>query len=170
MNSFMLENLSNYRYCVAMLIKNKENKIFLGKRINSNNSWHIPQGGIEINEDPKIAMFRELKEETGIQNDIDIIACYPNEIFYEIPQDSRPKSWNNKYIGQRVTVFFLKFHGKDSDINLNNSNQAEFSEFKWIDYRDFSKIDIVDFKKNMYIKISDYLNDLILYEKCIQSI
>ena len=36
-----------YRKCVGLVIINKDNKIFVGKRIDSNlNAWQLPQGGI----------------------------------------------------------------------------------------------------------------------------
>uniref|UniRef100_A0A2P2KU75 Nudix hydrolase domain-containing protein n=1 Tax=Rhizophora mucronata TaxID=61149 RepID=A0A2P2KU75_RHIMU len=32
------------------------------------NAWQMPQGGIDEHEDPKVAVLRELKEETGISS------------------------------------------------------------------------------------------------------
>ena len=55
-----------YRKCVGLVIINNSNKIFVGKRIDSNlNAWQMPQGGIEPGEDPLIAGLREMKEEIG---------------------------------------------------------------------------------------------------------
>ena len=52
---------------VGIVVLNKENKIFVAKRIdNPKNFWQMPQGGIDKNEDFYTAALRELKEETSI--------------------------------------------------------------------------------------------------------
>ena len=58
-----------YRKCVGLVIINKDNKIFVGKRIDSNlNAWQMPQGGIETGENPLVAGLREMEEEIGTKN------------------------------------------------------------------------------------------------------
>ena len=52
---------------VGMVVLNKENKVFLAKRIdNPKNFWQMPQGGIDKGEDNLNAALRELEEETSI--------------------------------------------------------------------------------------------------------
>ena len=52
---------------VGIIVLNKENKVFVAKRIdNPKNFWQMPQGGINKNEDFFTAALRELKEETSI--------------------------------------------------------------------------------------------------------
>ena len=52
---------------VGIVVLNKENKIFVAKRIdNPKNFWQMPQGGVDKNEDYFAAALRELKEETSI--------------------------------------------------------------------------------------------------------
>ena len=49
---------------VGIVLLNKENKIFVAKRIdNPKNFWQMPQGGIDKGEDFYTAAVRELKEE-----------------------------------------------------------------------------------------------------------
>ena len=43
-------------------------KIFVGKRIDNQTAWQMPQGGVDDNEDYETAARRELYEETGIQS------------------------------------------------------------------------------------------------------
>ena len=51
---------------VGIVVLNKENKVFVAKRIdNPKNFWQMPQGGVDGNEDFLSAALRELKEETG---------------------------------------------------------------------------------------------------------
>ena len=52
---------------VCVILLNKENKVFVAKRIdNPKNFWQMPRGGINKNEDFFTAALRELKEETSI--------------------------------------------------------------------------------------------------------
>ena len=54
---------------VGIIVLNKENKIFVAKRIdNPKNFWQMPQGGVDEGEDFLTTAHRELNEETGIKN------------------------------------------------------------------------------------------------------
>ena len=54
---------------VGIIVLNKNNKVFVGKRKdNPNDKWQMPQGGVDKGEDFKTAMKRELAEETSIRN------------------------------------------------------------------------------------------------------
>ena len=44
-----------------------DQKIFVGKRIDNQEAWQMPQGGVDRDEDFETAAKRELFEETGIQ-------------------------------------------------------------------------------------------------------
>ena len=50
------------RIGVGIVLLNKENKIFVGKRVdNPENYWQMPQGGVDKNEDYFQAAKRELQ-------------------------------------------------------------------------------------------------------------
>ena len=57
-----------YRKGVGMMVFNDKKKIFVGKRIDNQTAWQMPQGGVDDNEDYETAAKRELYEETGIQS------------------------------------------------------------------------------------------------------
>ena len=53
---------------VGIIVLNKENKVFVAKRIdNPKNFWQMPQGGVDEGEDFLTAAYRELEEETSIK-------------------------------------------------------------------------------------------------------
>ena len=63
-----------YRKGVGIFLLNKENKLWVGKRIDfKSNFWQMPQGGIDKNETPRQAMIRELGEEVGIAKNFEIV-------------------------------------------------------------------------------------------------
>ena len=57
------------RIGVGIVLLNKKNKVFVGKRIdNPENFWQMPQVGVDQNENLLQAAKRELEEETGIKS------------------------------------------------------------------------------------------------------
>ena len=67
-----------YRPNVGIILLNRRNEVFWGKRIREH-SWQFPQGGIKRGESPEQAMFRELEEEVGLRPDhVRIIARTPD--------------------------------------------------------------------------------------------
>ena len=61
-----------YRPCVGIMLLNAEGLIWIGRRFDDlvsqeyQQRWQMPQGGIDTDEDPKVAALRELHEETGV--------------------------------------------------------------------------------------------------------
>ena len=54
---------------VGIIVLNKNNQVFVGKRKdNPGDKWQMPQGGVDKGEDFITAMKRELSEETSIKN------------------------------------------------------------------------------------------------------
>ncbi len=52
-----------YRLGVGVMLLNKENQVFVGKRIDTRSeAWQMPQGGIDDGEKPIEAVRRELWE------------------------------------------------------------------------------------------------------------
>ena len=53
---------------VGVVVLNKENKVFVARRIdNPKNFWQMPQGGVDEGEDFLKAAFRELEEEMPLK-------------------------------------------------------------------------------------------------------
>ena len=136
-----------YRKGVGMMVFNHDKKIFVGKRIDNQKAWQMPQGGVDQNEDCLSAAKRELYEETGIQS-IRVVQKSKGEYTYDLPDSLLGKIWKGKYRGQKQNWYLIKFLGPDSEINLKTVHQ-EFIEWKWISVEDLPKV-IVDFKKHIY--------------------
>ena len=139
-----------YRKGVGMMVFNDDKKIFVGKRIDNQKAWQMPQGGVDENEGCLSAAKRELYEETGIQS-IRVIEKSKEKYTYDLPEYLLGKIWKGKYKGQRQRWFLIKFLGPDSEINLNQKC-PEFNEWKWVGIDELSKL-IVPFKKKLYLSV-----------------
>ena len=146
------------RLGVGIALLNHEYKVFVGKRIdNPTNSWQMPQGGVNQNENFLEAAKRELEEETGIKK-VELIKELDKWLTYDLPKNLLGKLWNGKYRGQKQKWFIMKFVGKNKEININ-TKVPEFLDWKWIDPVDLTNV-AVDFKLNVYEKIKEELTSL----------
>ena len=141
---------------VGIIVLNKENKVFVGKRRdNPSDKWQMPQGGVDEGEDDFTAMQRELTEETSIKT-IKIIKKIEDIFEYELPENLVGIIWKGKFRGQKQKWFITRFLGQDSEINLNTKH-PEFIEWKWLAPEKLPDV-IVDFKKNLYLKLLKEIN------------
>ena len=143
------------RIGVGIALLNHENKIFVGKRIdNPVDSWQMPQGGVDENEDFLQAAKRELKEETSVRT-VEVIKELNEWLTYDLPKNLLGKLWKGKYRGQKQKWFIMKFLGKNGEINIR-TKKPEFLDWKWIKASDLPAV-AVDFKINIYKKMAKEL-------------
>lgn len=147
----------NYRPNVAAVIMSPfypfEKKFFLAQRIDIKDAWQFPQGGIDKGETPKMALFRELKEEIGT-NKVEIIAEYPKWLSYDFPEDVLKKM--QPYSGQ-IQKYFLVILKKNAKIKLNNDN-PEFSNYHFVEFDEIDK-NVKSFKRKSYLKVLNYFKE-----------
>ena len=143
------------RIGVGIILLNHENKIFVGKRIdNPANSWQMPQGGVDENEDFLRAAKRELEEETSIRT-VKVIKKLNEWMCYDLPKNLLGKLWEGKYRGQKQKWFIMKFLGKNNEINIK-TQKPEFLDWKWIQPSELPVV-AVGFKVNIYKKMAKEL-------------
>ncbi|MDA5192764.1 RNA pyrophosphohydrolase [Govanella unica] len=141
-----------YRPCVGVTLFNARGLVFIGQRIDTEiEAWQMPQGGIDEGEDPKTAAFRELFEETGIDQ-AEIIAEHPDWLTYDLPPHLVGKVWKGRYRGQIQKWFAMRFLGDDSAIHLDTPH-PEFNAWRWVPLAETPNL-IVPFKRALYADIS----------------
>ena len=157
----MNKNLSKLplRSGVGIVVLNKENKVFVARRIdNPKNFWQMPQGGVDEGEDFLKAAFRELKEETSIRS-VELIKELEGTITYELPERLLGIIWKGKYRGQKQKWFLMRFIGEDTEININTKH-PEFLDWKWIDLDLITDL-VVDFKHHVYQEVKEKVKKII---------
>ena len=144
---------------VGIILLNKQNKIFVAKRIdNPKNFWQMPQGGVDKNENYYNAALRELKEETSIIS-VKFIKEIEKKYTYILPDHLIGIIWKGRFKGQKQKWFVMRFVGSESEININ-TKYPEFLDWKWVDFNDLPKI-AVNFKLNVYKNLKQELSKLL---------
>ena len=144
---------------VGIIVLNKENKVFVAKRIdNPKNFWQMPQGGINKNEDFFTAALRELKEETSIIS-VKLIKEIDNKLTYILPNHLIGIIWKGKFRGQIQKWFIMRFVGNESEINIKTKH-PEFLDWKWIDLENLTEI-AVPFKLEVYKKLTPEIKKIL---------
>ena len=138
-----------YRPNVGIVLTNSKGKVFWARR-RGQDAWQFPQGGIQKNEEPIEAMYRELYEETGLsEGHVEVIGQTNDWLRYKIPNHLLRRNSKPLCIGQKQIWFSLKLIGNESDFDLSCSKNPEFDRWCWIDY--WAPVEkIISFKRNVY--------------------
>jgi len=144
---------------VGIILLNKENKVFVAKRIdNPKDYWQMPQGGVNDKEQLLSAAFRELEEETSIKN-VELIQEIDGNLTYELPKHLLGIIWKGKYKGQKQKWFLMRYLGDDNEINIKTA-KPEFLDWKWIDIEMITDV-VVDFKLHVYEELKRKIKKII---------
>lgn len=147
-----------YRPNAGIALFNAGGEVLIGRRYKDDGpeviypglEWQMPQGGIDANEDPRKAVFRELWEETGVRN-----AEYLAEtdwMTYEFPPYDGPPHRLAVFRGQRQKFFALRFTGAESEIDpltTRDGQEPEFDQWRWERLDRVASL-VVPFRKEIY--------------------
>lgn len=148
-NSRSLIDKDGYRLNVGIILCNHDQQVLWARRVGQD-AWQFPQGGIKPSETPEDALYRELKEEVGLeQNHVKIIATTSNWLRYRLPRRLVRYGSKPLCIGQKQMWFMLRLTGEDSDIKLDLGDKPEFDHWCWVDYWHPLQ-EVVEFKRNVY--------------------
>ena len=144
---------------VGIVVLNKQNKVFVAKRIdNPKDFWQMPQGGVDNGESFLTAAYRELEEETSIRN-VELIQEIDGTTTYELPKHLLGIIWRGKYKGQKQKWFLMRYLGEDSEINIK-THKPEFLEWRWIDLSMITEV-VVGFKLHVYKELKEKIHKII---------
>lgn len=138
-----------FRANIGIIVCNDFGNLLWTRRIGQN-SWQFPQGGVDAGETAEQALFRELKEEIGLdKQDVKILGSTKNWLKYRLPnryirQDSFPLC-----VGQKQKWFMLRLTSHESRIHFDETGHPEFDHFMWVNYW-YPLRQVISFKQQVY--------------------
>jgi putative (di)nucleoside polyphosphate hydrolase len=138
-----------YRPNVGIILCNGEGRLLWARRIGQD-AWQFPQGGIKAHEQPMDALFRELREEVGLeQSDVEVIGSTRGWLRYRLPKRYLRRDTSPLCIGQKQLWFLLRLVGDETNVRLDLCDQPEFDGWRWVDYW-YPLKEVVSFKRDVY--------------------
>lgn len=145
-----------FRANVGIVLIREDRQVFLGGRTGGR-GWQFPQGGVQQRETPEEALYRELKEEVGLDpQDVKLIAGTRNWLRYRLPKQYVRKNSHPPCIGQKQRWFLLSFQGSEDRFDLVSNGEPEFDSWRWVDYWTPVR-EVIYFKRAVYARALDEL-------------
>lgn len=145
----MVIDRAGYRLNVGIILINDSGRVFWGRRY-GHDAWQFPQGGVATGETALDAMYRELKEETGLEREDVVLLGYTKRwLKYRLPKQYVRQGTEPLVIGQKQKWFLLKLLSSEQKLRLDLSDSPEFDSWRWVDYHD-PPDQVIFFKKQVY--------------------
>jgi putative (di)nucleoside polyphosphate hydrolase len=150
-----------FRANVGIILTNDQGQVFWARRIGMD-AWQFPQGGIKKNESPKVAMYRELKEEIGLEPEhVELINSTDDWLRYWLPKRYIRQNRGPLCIGQKQIWYLLKLTVDETYLDLSYTSEPEFDSWKWVDFwRPVEEV--ISFKRQVYQQALKQLQPFIL--------
>lgn len=138
-----------FRANVGIILLNDSGQVFCARRMGMS-AWQFPQGGIKLAESPEIAMYRELKEEIGLEPEhVELLGSTKRWLRYRLPKRFIRYHQQPLCIGQKQLWFLLRLTTSESNLRLDLAEDQEFDAWRWVDYWEPLGF-VVPFKRNVY--------------------
>ncbi len=140
-----------YRPNVGIVLMREDGRVFWARRVHRD-GWQFPQGGMNTDETPLEAMYRELREETGLLPEhVEVLGATPGWLRYRLPYRSTRRDERPQCIGQKQVWFLLRLLASDDDVRLDLTEKPEFDQWRWVDF--WYPLDhVVTFKRHVYAR------------------
>ncbi len=149
-----------FRLNVGIILSNDRGKVFWARRIGQD-AWQFPQGGIDREETAEDAMYRELREETGLEpQHVKVLGCTEDWLRYRLPKRYVRKNQTPMCIGQKQIWYMLRMVADEQAFDLGCCEKPEFDNWQWVDYWEPSKR-VIFFKRKVYKKALSELEPLL---------
>lgn len=140
-----------YRPNVGIILMRADGMVFWARRVNRD-GWQFPQGGMNTDETPIEAMYRELEEETGLlAHHVEVLGVTPGWLRYRLPRRSIRTNSKPVCIGQKQVWFLLKLNADDSEVRLDGTDTPEFDDWRWVHFW-YPGENVVHFKREVYVR------------------
>jgi putative (di)nucleoside polyphosphate hydrolase len=151
-----LIDTQGFRANVGIVLIRDGGEVFLGGR-SDGRGWQFPQGGVQRDETAEQALFRELREEVGLEPaDVEVIAATRSWLRYRLPRQYVRRRSRPLCIGQKQRWFLLRMLGGEERLRFDVTSQPEFDSWRWVDY--WSPVrEVIYFKRPVYVRALEEL-------------
>jgi len=148
-----------YRANVGIILIDGESRVLIAGR-HGRSGWQFPQGGILREEPPEQAMYRELREEVGLEpSDVSLIGETSDWLRYRLPERFVRRENNPVCIGQKQRWFLLQLEANTERLCFDTTDEPEFDRCRWVDYWRPVK-EVIYFKRHVYVRALNELGPL----------
>jgi putative (di)nucleoside polyphosphate hydrolase len=140
-----------FRANVGIILTNGDGELMLAGRAGSK-GWQFPQGGVLVGEDPEEAMYRELREEVGLdRDDVELLGVTSDWLRYRLPDKFVRRNSQPLCIGQKQRWFMLNLVSCSDRVRFDLCDQPEFDRVRWVDFwRPVNEV--IYFKRRVYAR------------------
>ena len=148
-----------FRANVGIILTDGAGRVLIAGR-RGRGGWQFPQGGIRPDESTESAMYRELREEVGLEReDVDLVGSTQGWLHYRLPE--RYIRHHNKplCVGQKQQWFLLHLTTDPVRLRFDLTDEPEFDRCRWVDYWRPVK-EVIYFKRLVYVRALTELGPL----------
>lgn len=140
---------NGYRANVGMILTNGSGAVLLGGRVGQD-GWQFPQGGIRQGELLEQAMYRELREEVGLDaGDVEIVGVTRDWLSYRLPDRYVRRDAAPLCVGQKQRWFLLLLRCSCDRLRFDTTCTPEFDRWRWASYWE-PVSEVIYFKRQVY--------------------
>ena len=145
-----------FRPNVGVILMRDDGSLLWARRV-SRDGWQFPQGGMNSDETPLEAMYRELREEVGLEvGDVEVLGSTPGWLRYRLPRRCVRANERPVCVGQKQVWFLLRLLSDESRLRFDITDSPEFVEYRWVDFW-YPHEHVVSFKREVYFRALSHL-------------
>lgn len=150
-----------FRANVGIAVLDAAGEVLALERYDHAGSWQMPQGGLDVGEEPVDAARRELKEETGLRWDqVQLLGEHPDWLAYELDPEMRKPDTGR---GQVQKWFYVRLVDPQPRIELGRVDERkgtpEFTAHAWVSF-DALLDKAVAFRRGVYRRVAEHAQTL----------
>jgi putative (di)nucleoside polyphosphate hydrolase len=148
-----------FRANVGIILLDDAGKVLIAGR-RGRSGWQFPQGGVQSRESAEQAMYRELKEEVGLEPaDVSVMGVTREWIRYRLPRRYVRRECEPLCIGQKQRWFLLNLLAHPDDLRFDATDEPEFDRCRWVDYWQPVE-EVIYFKRKVYLRALSELSSI----------